>query len=87
MHAWARKQTGFTIVELLIVVVVIAILAAITIVAFNGIQDRAKASATQSAASQIGKKVLAYAPQNNDTFPTESSFRSALNLPAVMRQV
>jgi len=40
-----QKQSGFTIVELLIVVVVIAILAAITIVAYNGIQNRAKSSA------------------------------------------
>ena len=39
------KNRGFTIVELLIVIVVIAILAAITIVAYNGIQTRAKASA------------------------------------------
>ena len=38
-------RSGFTIVELLIVIVVIAILAAITIVAFNGIQERARASA------------------------------------------
>lgn len=34
------SASGFTIVELLIVVVVIAILAAITIVAYNGIQNR-----------------------------------------------
>lgn len=38
---WA-KQTGFTIVELLIVIVVIGILAAITIVAFSGAQQRAR---------------------------------------------
>lgn len=37
-----KKQTGFTIVELLIVIVVIGILAAITIVSYNGIQDRAR---------------------------------------------
>ena len=37
-----QKKNGFTIVELLIVIVVIAILAAITIVAYNGIQQRAK---------------------------------------------
>lgn len=39
-----NKQTGFTIVELLIVIVVIGILAAITIVAYNGIQEKARAS-------------------------------------------
>ena len=42
------KQSGFTIVELLIVIVVIGILAAITIVAYNGIQQRAQASAIVS---------------------------------------
>jgi prepilin-type N-terminal cleavage/methylation domain-containing protein len=41
-------QQGFTIVELLIVVVVIAILAAITIVSYNGIQNRAHDSVVKS---------------------------------------
>lgn len=42
------KNQGFTIVELLIVVVVIAILAAITIVSYNGITARAYVSSVQS---------------------------------------
>jgi prepilin-type N-terminal cleavage/methylation domain-containing protein len=67
---WAKTQKGFTIVELLIVIVVIAILAAITIVAYNGIQDRAKASAAQSAAAQAAKKVALYAVEHNDQYPT-----------------
>ena len=58
-----------TIVELLIVIVVIGILAAIVIVAYNGIQQRANASAAQSAASQAGKKLLAYAVDNSDSYP------------------
>lgn len=66
---FTKKRTGFTIVELLIVVVVIAILAAITIVAYNGIQNRAKQSAAQSLVSQVNKKILTYAVQNNDDYP------------------
>ncbi|HEV7952209.1 MAG TPA: LamG-like jellyroll fold domain-containing protein [Candidatus Saccharimonadales bacterium] len=51
-----RKQPGFTIVELLIVIVVIGILAAITIVAYNGIQERARISRGLAFANQIKKK-------------------------------
>lgn len=51
------KQKGFTIVELLIVIVVIGILAAITIVAYNGIQARANDARTRSAVSQIEKAI------------------------------
>lgn len=68
-----KTTRGFTIVELLIVIVVIAILAAITIVAYTGIQDRAKQSAVQSAISQGVKKVLAYAVENADSFPASAS--------------
>ena len=77
---WAQKQKGFTIVELLIVVVVIAILAAITIVAFNGIQNRAKAGAAQSTASQAAKKISSVAVLNSDLYPVAADFSSATGL-------
>lgn len=54
------KPKGFTIVELLIVIVVIAILAAITIVAYNGIQQRARDTRRASDIAQIKKALLAY---------------------------
>jgi prepilin-type N-terminal cleavage/methylation domain-containing protein len=55
---------GFTIVELLIVVVIIGILAAIVIVAYNGVTNRAKSSKSQSTASSIVKKLEAYNAEN-----------------------
>ena len=72
-----RSSRGFTIVELLIVVVVIAILAAITIVAFNGIQDRARLSAVQSDIASIAKKLEIYknSPENN-VYPASLSAAS-----------
>lgn len=64
-------KAGFTIVELLIVIVVIAILAAITLIAYNGVTDRAKASAAASATEQADKKVLTYLVTNSDQVPTD----------------
>jgi prepilin-type N-terminal cleavage/methylation domain-containing protein len=65
------KQRGFTIVELLIVIVVIGILAAITIVAYNGIQGRAKVAAMQSNLQQAAKKLETYKVANNDFYPPD----------------
>lgn len=60
MSIKARSQAGFTIVELLIVIVVIAILAAISIVAYTGVQARARDSKRANDTAQIKKALLAY---------------------------
>ena len=63
-----NKQQGFTIVELLIVIVVIAILAAISIVAYNGIQNRAKNNKTITAVASWAKAIQLY-KVDNGTYP------------------
>lgn len=55
-----KTEYGFTIVELLIVIVVIAILAAIVIVAYNGVQARAKTAQAQTSATTAIKKVESF---------------------------
>lgn len=80
MRVGKNKQTGFTIVELLIVIVVIAILAAITIVAYNGIQNRAKASWVQSEASQQAKKLAMWKVENNNTYPADLAAAQAAGM-------
>jgi len=63
------KDKGFTIVELLIVIVVIAILAAITIVSYNGITLRAKESAAQTGAKEGFTKIATFAIDHGDLYP------------------
>lgn len=67
------KHKGFTIVELLIVIVVIAILAAITIVAFNGVQSRAENSKTVNAITAYAKVFSLYAVDNG-VYPSTTTY-------------
>lgn len=66
------RTRGFTIVELLIVIVVIAILAAITIVAYNGIQARAKNDQMVSSVRAYYQAFQNYANDNAGNYPTSN---------------
>lgn len=79
MSVIRQKQKGFTIVELLIVIVVIGILAAITVVAFNGVQTRAKnAVITQSMGNFV--KTLEVKKAEAGTYPLEDYVQTASGL-------
>lgn len=66
--SWAKNTKGFTIVELLIVIVVIGILAAITVVAYSGLQKKAGNTAAMSELKQWHKIFETYKAQEG-TYP------------------
>lgn len=70
MKVWL-KQTGFTIVELLVVIVIIGILAAITIVSYTGVQASTRDSQRLSDMQTIIKGLEIYKLQNS-IYPTSS---------------
>lgn len=73
---FAGSTLGFTIVELLIVIVVIGILAAIVVVAYSGINGRARDTAVQSEIRNFQKKIDIWQAQNG-VYPTSSQLTAA----------
>lgn len=78
-----RQTSGFTIVELLIVIVVVAILAAISIVAYTGIQDRAQNAAKIQSAQQIAKAYDAAIVQRGINLGTHAPYCLPTGLPDI----
>lgn len=62
------SKKGFTIVELLVVIVVIGILAAITVVSYTGVTTKANTATNQSNANSVVKSLQAHYADNN-TWP------------------
>src|SRR5665648_1025044 len=70
-RVYYRKSSGFTIVDLLVVIVVIGILAAITIVSYTGISSKAVQASLQSDLSNAKKRL--------DIFYTDNGSYPATN--------
>jgi len=69
MVSLKRKQQGFTIVELLIVIIVIGILATLVITTFTGIQQKARDTKRQTDINALQGQIEAYFAQNG-FYPT-----------------
>lgn len=64
-HGGMNTARGFTIVELLIVIVIIGILAGLVITTFAGIQARARNTARVTSAQKVQKMLVSYTASNS----------------------
>ena len=66
-----RSQKGFTLVELLIVVIILGILAAVVIPQFNSAASESKEAALASNLATVRQAIEMYKVQHTDQFPTD----------------
>lgn len=64
------SRRGFTLVEILIVVVILGILAAVAVPQFSKATDDSRVVATKDQLEKIKKALGVYFVQNNSTYPT-----------------
>ena len=72
MHNPNPCRRGFSLIELLIIVTILGILAAIVIPKFSNASDATKASALASQLNTVRKSLELYRTDHNDTYPTDA---------------
>ncbi len=68
-----NREDGFTLIELMVVVMIIAVLVAIGIPTFLSFRSRAQDSAAQQSLAVAQKATFAIALQSNDLYPAAAS--------------
>lgn len=83
-----KTTSGFTIVELIVVVTTIAVLAAITVVAYNGFQDRSRAAAVESGLKAIEKNLKLYASEQEwGSWPLDNAIDPGKSNPTIQNLI
>lgn len=65
-----RNEKGFTLVELIVVMAVLAIISAIAVPRFLGVQENAKLEADYATAAMLGKAAELYLVDDDNTVDT-----------------
>ena len=86
MVSLTKRNKGFTIVELLIVIVVIGILALLVITTYSGIQAKARNAKRQSDIASLQTQLEAFFSQNG-YYPSRTDMNTAAWLSANMKSL
>lgn len=86
MISLKKRNQGFTIVELLIVIVVIGILALLVITTYSGIQQKARNSKRQTDAQSLQTQLEAFYSQNG-YYPSLTDMNSSVWLGTNMKSL
>ena len=76
VHFKLKRQEGFTIIEIMIVLAIAAIILIIVLLAIPALQRNAKNTTTKSAAADVVGAVSDYEGQNNEAAPTGFTYAS-----------
>jgi general secretion pathway protein G len=81
-----KEKSGFTLVELLIVIVVLVILTAIVIPSYTIITNKAKETAAEAEMQNIAKSLEVYYSEKN-SYPPEADYPEILITSGIMHSV
>jgi len=74
-----RSKKGFTLIELMIVVAIIGVLAAVAIPAYSGYVKKARLTELSNAMGAVGTSALEYYQSHADTWPTAMNSAAIIN--------